>query len=76
MTVDILQHEFVPKHEILSKNESKELLDRLGIPPEKLPKILAEDPTAKRIKASRGDILKISRKSPTARETVYYRLVV
>jgi len=76
MDVDILLHRFVPSHEILHKNEAKELLEQLGVGKEKLPKILASDPVVKKVGAKQGDILKIMRKSPTAGQTIYYRVVV
>lgn len=74
--VSVLNHELVPKHEILPTKEKKELLERFKITKEQLPKILEADPVAKEIKAKKWDILKITRKSETAGETVYYRLVV
>lgn len=73
----ILEHELVPKHEILQKEDADAILKKLGITPENLPKIILDsDPVAKAIGAKRGNILKILRKSPTAGETVYYRVVV
>lgn len=73
---EILNHSLVPKHEILSVKERKELLDSLGIEKEKLPVILESDPVIKVIKAKKGDVLKITRKSITAGESTYYRVVV
>lgn len=72
----ILDHELVPKHILLTKEEKKQLLKQLKIQPEQLPWIRASDPVAKLIGAKPGDIVKIIRKSPTAGETVAYRFVV
>lgn len=72
---NVLTHELVPEHTILNENEVKELLDKLNIIPEQLPKIIKNDPAAKAIDAEEGDILKIIRKSPTAGTIIYYRLV-
>jgi DNA-directed RNA polymerase subunit H len=72
----ILDHELVPKHILLTKEERKQLLEQLKIRPERLPWIKASDPVAKLIGAKPGDIVKIIRKSPTAGETVAYRFVV
>ncbi|NHW45019.1 MAG: DNA-directed RNA polymerase subunit H [Candidatus Verstraetearchaeota archaeon] len=72
----ILDHELVPKHILLSKEEKRQLLEQLKIRPEQLPWIRASDPVAKLIGAKPGDIVKIIRKSPTAGETVAYRFVV
>ncbi len=72
----ILDHELVPKHILLTKEEKRQLLEQLKIRPEQLPWIRASDPVAKLIGAKPGDIVKIIRKSPTAGETVAYRFVV
>ncbi len=74
--MDILEHEYVPKHEILSEEEQERLLDQLKVPASALPGILKSDPVARVIGAEIGDILKITRKSETAGETIVYRLVV
>ncbi len=72
----ILEHELVPKHEVLSPEEAAELLKKLKINPAHLPWITIDDPVVKAIKAKPGDIIKITRKSPTAGEIVVYRYVV
>lgn len=74
--VKILEHELVPKHEVLSPEEALKVLKKLGITPDKLPWIRASDPVARAIRAKPGDIVKITRKSLTAGETVVYRYVV
>ena len=74
--MDILEHEFVPKHEILSEAEVTKLLDQLQVPETALPYLLTTDPVARVIGAKVGDIIKITRKSQTAGETIIYRLVV
>jgi DNA-directed RNA polymerase subunit H len=73
--IDILKHELVPRHEILTAAEKKELLEKMSITEKQLPKILDSDPVIKKIEAKPGDVIKITRKSQTAGETVYYRLV-
>ncbi len=73
---NILEHELVPKHEVLTKEEAVELMKSLGIGPERLPWIRASDPVVKALGAKPGDIIKIVRKSPTAGESVAYRFVV
>jgi DNA-directed RNA polymerase subunit H len=72
----ILEHEMVPKHEVLSKKESEELLKKYGITSDNLPKINENDPVVQVVKAKKGDVLRIIRQSPTAGEAVYFRLVV
>ena len=73
---DVLSHQLVPKHEILSVKDSEEALKKIGITKEQLPKILITDPAVKRIAANVGDIILITRKSPTAGVSVFYRMVV
>ncbi|MEM7826752.1 MAG: DNA-directed RNA polymerase subunit H [Candidatus Aenigmatarchaeota archaeon] len=74
--IDIFKNELVPKHEILSDQDKEELLKRLNITERQLPKILSSDPAAKAIGAKKGDVIRITRKSPTAGKYYYYRLVI
>jgi DNA-directed RNA polymerase subunit H len=72
---NIFKHELVPKHEILSPEKSKELLEKYRMKPYQLPHIKPSDVAAIAIGAKPGDILKITRKSPTAGKHVSYRYV-
>ena len=72
---NIFKHELVPKHEILPREEAKELLEKYRVKPYQLPHIRASDPAAIAIGARSGDILKITRKSQTAGKYVSYRYV-
>jgi DNA-directed RNA polymerase subunit H len=72
----VLKHELVPKHIVLNDDEKKEIVEKLRIKPEQLPKILTNDPVVKEMGAKEGDILKIIRKSPVAGLIEYYRIVV
>ena len=72
----ILEHNLVPKHEIMKKTEAKELLTSMRIDSDQLPKILEHDPVIEAIGAKKGDIIRITRNSPTAGEAIYYRLVI
>jgi len=74
--VSILEHELVPKHEIMEEREVKELLDTYKIKKEQLPKIKLSDPVIKEIKAGVGDVVKITRRSRTAGKALFYRLVI
>lgn len=73
---DIRQHVLVPKHEILSKEKAQEVLERYKISPHQLPFIRDSDPVVKAIGAKPGDILQITRESPTAGRAIAYRFVV
>ncbi len=74
-SIDILKHELVPQFKILSENEKKRILEKFGVSEEQLPKILETDPVTTVIKAKAGDLIEIKRKSTTAGDTVYYRIV-
>ncbi len=69
-------HIYVPKHEIVSKVEAEDVVKRYNASPEQFPQILASDPVIREIGANPGDLVRITRKSETAGETVYYRFVV
>lgn len=75
-STEVLNHILVPKHRILSLEEKKKLLEKLGITHLQLPILLHSDVVAKLIKVKVGDVVEITRKSETAGETKYYRYVV
>jgi len=60
----------------MSEGELKSILSKYSIEKEQLPKIKAQDPVVKEIGAVVGDVVKITRKSQTAGEAEYYRLVI
>ncbi len=73
---NILKHELVPEHVILNEEEKKALLQQYNITAKQLPKTLTSDAVVKLIGAKPGDVIKITRKSPTAGTTTYYRIVI
>jgi DNA-directed RNA polymerase subunit H len=73
---NIFQHGLVPFHEILNEKEKTQLLEQYKVQPYQMPQIKSGDPAVKVIGAKPGDILKITRKSPTAGEHITYRYVV
>ena len=75
-SINILEHELVPKYKVLSKEEVEKVLNTFKITKDKLPKILSSDSVLAEIKAKSGDVIRITRKSETAGETIYYRVVV
>ena len=75
--MDVLEHDLVPQHIVLSKEERKKVLEQFTIKkPNQLPTIHVSDPVIQMLEAKPGDLIKISRKSSIAKETPYYRLVV
>lgn len=71
-----LEHVMVPNHEILDDNEVEKVLAEYNIEKEQLPKIFVSDPSAVSIKAEIGNVIRITRQSPTAGHSVYYRMVI
>ncbi|MCX8179576.1 MAG: DNA-directed RNA polymerase subunit H [Candidatus Aenigmarchaeota archaeon] len=74
---DVLSHELVPKHYIVSEDEKQKIMEKYRITKlNQFPQIKSSDPVVKVIGAKPGDLIKIIRKSPIAKEVVYYRIVV
>ena len=69
-------HTYVPKHEIMAKEDGLEVLEKYHCKPTELPLILVNDPGIMRLGVKPGDMIKITRKSATAGESFYYRYVV
>ncbi len=76
MKVKLQDHILVPKHEILSEEEARELLETLGVKEEELPKIRVDDPIVKELGAKRGNIIRIIREDELVGVSIAYRLVV
>ncbi len=74
--ISLFNHDLVPTHRILEDDERKKLFKKYSITPKNLPRLKVRDPAAMTIGARRGDIVEISRKSKTAGEIKYYRVVV
>ena len=70
------EHDYVPEHRKMAKEEIDVLKEKLGIKKWQLPKILDRDPIAMLLGAKPGDVLEIVRKSPTAGTSKYYRFVI
>jgi DNA-directed RNA polymerase subunit H len=73
---NVLEHQLVPEHILLSEEEVEEVLTRYKITRGQLPKIKTSDVVVKQIEAKPGDVLKIVRKSLTAGKAIAYRLVI
>jgi len=72
----IPDHVYVPKHEIMDKKSAEEVLEKFHCNPTDLPLILASDPAIVGLGIKPSDMIKITRKSSTAGESIYYRYVV
>lgn len=72
---NILEHNYVPKHEIIEEQEIKLIKQRFNIRSnDDLPDISRYDPVAQAIGLRPGQICKITRKSKTAISAEYYRI--
>lgn len=76
MKFAVKDHELVPEHVLLTPEEAEEVLKAYNAEAPQLPKIFVNDPAAKEIGAKVGDVIKVIRKSYTARQSVFYRLVI
>lgn len=72
----LMEHRLAPWHEIVAKEEAEKIFKQLGVRAQRLPGILHDDPIAKELKAEKGDLIRIVRQSPTAGESIYYRVVL
>ena len=74
--IDVLRHQLVPRHYLLTKEQSQQLLEKFKITTNDLPQMDEKDPVAIAIGAKEGDIVKIVRDSDTTVKYVnYYRYV-
>lgn len=71
----IENHNLVPKHSKLSKDEIEELCKRYLITVKDLPRINHKDAAIATMNVKENDVVKIERKSPTAGLSVFYRRV-
>lgn len=72
---NITHHELVPKHVVLTEDESKKVIDDFDATKSQLPKLLPTDPVAKYYGMKTGTICKIVRNSQMTGESIYYRIV-
>jgi len=73
---NIYEHVLVPKHEIITNEERQKVLGEYRVQPFQLPRLKVSDPAAKAIGAKPGDVVKVTRESPSAGRYVSYRYVV
>lgn len=73
---DITEHDYVPLHVVLTKEEGEEVLEAYRARKKDMPLIRSNDVVAEYYNVKPGEIIKIFRPSPTTCETVAYRLVI
>ncbi len=69
------KHILTPKHLKLGEREKAQLLEKYHVTSKELPRILKTDSAIKELDVKIGDIVKIIRKSQTAGESIFYRVV-
>ena len=79
--IDVLLHDLVPQHLILTKEEMARLMNEYSVDLVHFPKILMDDPAIMALGAKVGDVIKIIRKIPkestaVAESSINYRVVV
>lgn len=73
---NLFQHDLVPTHEFATEVEVQDIIDTYAIDVKQLPKILVQDPAIQLLGANIGDVIKITRDSPTAGNYVTYRYCI
>ena len=80
ISFNVLKHDLVPEHHLLSEEEANRVLSEMGITYDQLPKIRNNDAGIRVLESihgpiAEGRVVKIVRKSETAQIFVAYRLV-
>ena len=70
------KHILTPKHLKIGEKEKAQVLDKYHVSSKEMPKILKTDSAIKGLDPKPGDMIKIIRKSATAGESIFYRVVI
>ncbi len=76
LAYDVMAHELVPKFEVISDAERRELLARYKMRITQLPRLLSKDPCARYLNLQRGAVVRITRRPADAEAYATYRVVV
>lgn len=76
LAFNITKHSLVPAHKLLSEVEKQEVIKRYKTKSKNFPDLLCTDPVSKYHGFVPGNMIQITRKSPTAGTYVSYRVVV
>lgn len=75
MAIDVRDHKSVPEHRKMEEDEIKQVLEKYDADKQDLPKIPRTDAALKQMDVEVGDVIEVTRDSPTAGKSTYYRLV-
>ena len=73
---EVNKHVLVPEHEKLNDKEKETLLEKYNISINNLPRMLHKDKAISNLKLKEGDVIKITRQSPTAGVINFYRVII
>jgi DNA-directed RNA polymerase I, II, and III subunit RPABC1 len=76
LLINIIEHVSQPKFELLSDEETKEVIDVYHAKKRDMPKMLITDPIAVYYNAKNGQLFRIIRPSETSCQAISYRLVI
>ena len=74
--ITVKEHNLRPEHTKLSIKERDELFKKLNVSLKELPKIRRNDAAIVKMNIKEGDVVKITRISPTAGTSIFYRGVI
>ncbi len=73
--INLVDHIDSPKYELLSEEESKEVLETYILKKKEMMKVLTTDPVVTYFNLKRGDVIRIIRYSEQSGKNVAYRIV-
>lgn len=73
---ETVKHELIPVHEKISEAEKQKLLHEMNINFKDMPKIYINDSAIAHMDLKVGDIIKITRKSSTSKQAIFFRGVI
>lgn len=76
LLMNIIEHNYVPLHYVLSEDEKVEFIKSYQITRDTLPKLELYDPISRYYNMKVGDIVKITRNNALSGKEIYYRVVI